>query len=191
MRKLQQSGFTLTELMLAMAVFSMVLTLCLSIFVQINRLYYRGLTITQAQEASRSIVSDMSTLLRSGTYKNGNTLAGGGTYFCIDDRIYSVRTGIRAKDAPGVKVLATWTDAFTCLNTPAGVSVPAGSNSLISEEVSIHGFTVTQGSIDMTVGVGAITEFENPGTPVASCRPGSSQFCGVSRLSATVIRRTK
>lgn len=66
MKKLtsQQSGFTLVELLLALAFFSFVLLFAVAGFVQINRSYNKGLTVKQIHETGRLVIEDIARSIR-------------------------------------------------------------------------------------------------------------------------------
>lgn len=51
-----QSGFTIVELMIATAIFSLILLVVLTAIVQVGRMYYKGITTAKTQEAARTIV---------------------------------------------------------------------------------------------------------------------------------------
>ncbi len=56
----KQKGFTIIELLLATAVFSLVLVGATSALIQIGRMYYKGLTTSNTQETARRIMEDVS-----------------------------------------------------------------------------------------------------------------------------------
>lgn len=52
-------GFTIIELMFSTVTFSVVLLLCLTGVIQIGRMYYKGLTTSQTQQAARSLIDEL------------------------------------------------------------------------------------------------------------------------------------
>lgn len=60
-----QKGFTLTELLLAMTVFSAVLIVTTSVFVAINRTYTRGLVRKELSEAAQLLTEAVTKTVRS------------------------------------------------------------------------------------------------------------------------------
>lgn len=60
----KQYGFTIIELMLATLVFSMVLLVVLTSFVQIGRIFYKGVYMSRTNEISRTIVEEISEQLK-------------------------------------------------------------------------------------------------------------------------------
>jgi prepilin-type N-terminal cleavage/methylation domain-containing protein len=59
-----QKGFTVIELMIATAVFSLVLLICMTSIIEIGRLYYKGLVSARTQDTARQVNDDISGLLR-------------------------------------------------------------------------------------------------------------------------------
>lgn len=65
MRIKQQNGFTLTELLLAMAIFSMVMMIATVGFIGMNRMYLRGTTRQQLSESARLVGEDITKTIRA------------------------------------------------------------------------------------------------------------------------------
>lgn len=59
MKKYNKSGFTIIELMFSTMVFSAVLLLCLAALIQIGRMYYKGVTTSQTQQAARTLLDEL------------------------------------------------------------------------------------------------------------------------------------
>lgn len=62
--KNKNCGFTIIELLIATAVFSAVLLISLTGFLQLSRLFYKGVSLTQTQQTAQEIVEDVSTALQ-------------------------------------------------------------------------------------------------------------------------------
>jgi len=60
-RTTKSHGFTIIELLVATLVFSIVLVVLLAAFVQISRLFYKGVNMSRTQEDTRAIVQSIST----------------------------------------------------------------------------------------------------------------------------------
>lgn len=84
-----QKGFTLVELLLALAVFSFVLIFITTAFLQIFRTYSRGITRKEVNQTARLAINDISSNLR--VVENGsqvdNSLTGNGR-LCIGSTSY-------------------------------------------------------------------------------------------------------
>jgi prepilin-type N-terminal cleavage/methylation domain-containing protein len=97
-------GFTIVELMIASAVFSTVLLVALTGFLQIGRLFYKGVSETQTQDTTRQVVSDISSNLKatSSTVAIPQTFAGAGqpySYFCAGAYRYTYGTYMTGADS--------------------------------------------------------------------------------------------
>lgn len=95
-------GFTIVELMIATAVFAVVLIIAQVIFVQIGHLFYRGVSITNTQETADHIFQDINGNFQTAPSFGGgkNSGAGGYDYYCIGDTRYTYRIH-NAVDASG------------------------------------------------------------------------------------------
>jgi prepilin-type N-terminal cleavage/methylation domain-containing protein len=89
-------GFTIVELLIASAVFSIVLMIALLGFLQVGRLFYKGIANAQTQNVLRDVVTDISNSLQNTssdaavqgpyTWPSPN---GGYSYFCIGNTRYT------------------------------------------------------------------------------------------------------
>jgi prepilin-type N-terminal cleavage/methylation domain-containing protein len=59
MKQSKSSGFTIIELLIATAIFSVVLLTISAAITQIGRLYYKGITSARTQEVARSVMDDI------------------------------------------------------------------------------------------------------------------------------------
>ena len=98
MRYLKQKsggfGFTIIELMIATVVFSVVLLVCLAAFLQVGRLFYKGVNLSLTQDDTRDMVSSISNDIRFS--KNApitNNMATPNGYFCIGLHRYKYMLG--------------------------------------------------------------------------------------------------
>lgn len=79
-----QSGFTAVELLIAMAVFSFVLTLSTLGFIQINQMYQQAIAVQKVQDATRYMQADMTRTLRESDFMRAETTAEGEDIICSD-----------------------------------------------------------------------------------------------------------
>jgi hypothetical protein len=83
-RNPSDSGFTVAELTIATTVFSVVLLTALAGFMQIGRIFYKGVTVTSTQETANQIYEDI-----SGYFQNASSVSplqrssSGYRYYCI------------------------------------------------------------------------------------------------------------
>jgi prepilin-type N-terminal cleavage/methylation domain-containing protein len=88
------AGFTIVELMIASAVFAVVLLVALTGFLQIGRLFYKGVSITQTQDTTRQVVNDISSNIKatptaSSIIVNSNPSGSPYSYFCAGPYRYT------------------------------------------------------------------------------------------------------
>lgn len=79
-------GFTIIELLIASSVFSVVLLVALTGFIQVGRIFYKGVSDSQTQNVARQIVTDISSSLSNTSSDDAvSTLntSGGYRYICI------------------------------------------------------------------------------------------------------------
>lgn len=104
-----QSGFTIVELVIAMTVSSVIMTVFTTGFVQISRMYYRGILQAKTQELARTVMDEISRPIQfSGLEPVPEASSVGGVTpikvtqsfsgvqvnaFCIGDKRYSYTTG--------------------------------------------------------------------------------------------------
>lgn len=81
-------GFTLIELMLAMVFVAFILVFISLTLVQMFRIYDKGSSMKQVNQAGRSIVEDISQAIRSQLPANIDTDAVGAGVLCIDNVMY-------------------------------------------------------------------------------------------------------
>jgi prepilin-type N-terminal cleavage/methylation domain-containing protein len=89
-----QKGFTIVELMLATAVFSIILLVALGSFLQIGRLFYKGVSLTSLQNVATQALNDITNNIQTASSVSAvtSTGTGGYTYFCIDNYRYTYTT---------------------------------------------------------------------------------------------------
>src|SRR3989344_6639968 len=98
----RKEGFTIVELLIATSVFAVLLLLCSVALIQISRVYYKGVTTTRTQEASRNIIDDIS----RGIQFSGGTVTDplpdvsqpGVSYFCVNNARYTYKLDTQVTD---------------------------------------------------------------------------------------------
>ena len=103
-----ETGFTIVETVIAIAIFSFLIIFCLGMFIFVGRIYYRGLYEGQTQEAARSVVDGISESLRSSgedvfEYFPTGPNSEGWKAYCIGGYQYSFRENIQliTEETPG------------------------------------------------------------------------------------------
>lgn len=88
-------GFTIAELMIATAVFSVVLLVALAGFLDIGHLFYKGVTTTQTGGTANQIFTDLTGNFQTATNVTNAQSANGYTYYCIGNSRYTYNIGQR------------------------------------------------------------------------------------------------
>ncbi len=101
MKILNQKGFTLVELMIATAIFTIILLIATTGIIRIGNIYYKGIITSQTQNATRSIGNNLSTSLQfaSADIVVPPSYPPGYEYFCLGNTIYVYYLGVQYKKA--------------------------------------------------------------------------------------------
>lgn len=97
-----ESGFTIIELLVATAVFSVILLVITAGVIGFSRQYYRGVVSSNTQATTRRIMAEITSAIQFGgsvttDLTNGTTMA-----FCVDNKTYSYVIGQEVKDSSPV-----------------------------------------------------------------------------------------
>jgi prepilin-type N-terminal cleavage/methylation domain-containing protein len=94
---IKQSGFTIIELLIATTIFSIVLMIILASFLQISRMFYKGVSLDNTNEAARTLVDDITSDIRLA--KDGGTATSPGPnnthFFCVGLHRYTFKLGVK------------------------------------------------------------------------------------------------
>lgn len=214
-KKLNTRAFTIIELMIATAVFTVVLLLASMVLLQIGKIYYKGTIEINTQDDARSIIDDISQSIQIGggqiTSPSAAAIPGGNTYFfCTGDSRYIFTTNTQFLDSvPGSHGFVRDNMGNGCPNPAAW---PGGITDLLGQRMRVANFTLNKlGSTglysvkirivygdddlicDPTVQANCnnntATNFALP-IPNMQCKGNAgSQYCAVSELTTTVLKR--
>ena len=82
-------GFTIIELMVATAIFSLTLVILLTAFLRIGNMFYKGVSISNTQEVARTTIQDISDDIK---FANDKPTVGA-NFFCIGQHRYKYNLG--------------------------------------------------------------------------------------------------
>jgi prepilin-type N-terminal cleavage/methylation domain-containing protein len=146
----RQAGFTIVELMVATAVFSLVLVVILYGVLSFSHAYYSGVNSTAIQNTARSITNSVSQAIEfSGNEITPVTNISGSTnYFCVGGATYYYAVGAMYDGAsPSAADPGLYMIPGICSNTP---SIPAaGGKELLGTDMRITYLDVSQSSANM------------------------------------------
>lgn len=200
-----QCGFTIVELMIATMVFSTILLTITYGVISFTKSYYKGLNSSTTQNSARSVMDTIAQAIQFSGKPITPTTSTDGTYFCAGGNAYIFNAGVaytgsNAAATPGVYEYPV---GDTCTNV---VSYTDGrGRQLIGKNMRVALLTVTPAAgVDRAYSVairllyGSGGPAADPGAdlfttttgPTAQCKvQAGSQFCAVSALSTTVVRR--
>ena len=200
----KQGGFTLVELMLAMAFVSFILLFIVFAMLQVMGNYNKGIAIKNINQTSRTIVEEMARLVRSTSAEAINTskvTSNGRVCFGNISYVWNVKSGTTNKFTDNTPV--TMVRVEDPSGTLCGASLPAvdstKATTLISGNVWVQAVQVTvsgnQKLVDFTLRLSTANENQPTGTdsvwgPSSVCEGGSNgNYCAVAQFSTTVSTR--
>ncbi|HSX01673.1 MAG TPA: prepilin-type N-terminal cleavage/methylation domain-containing protein [Candidatus Saccharimonas sp.] len=191
-QKLGQEGFTLVELLVAMAIFSFVLVIVTAGFVQIIRIHQSGIASRATQQQSRLVMdSVIKDIRQSGTAAVGGTAQlstlcltkGSQTLEYAVDINGDLRVGTIAPPAAGVCPAAVFTSAWRTLNDTTGQVTQFAAT-------TTPAVTPGLGTAMVVLTIASRNNLNALNATKTACLPGSgAQFCAVTTLSSGAALR--
>ena len=190
-----QKGFTVVELLFSTTIFALVLLTVAASFIQVSRLYYRGVITSRTQDVVRAVVDDVSRTLQF----NSGTVAWDGEVakpdaFCVGNIRYSVQLDQNITE-PSDWALVRDSGASDCTQPEN----PANGVELLGREMRINMFHIQQigDSRSYRIQVRVIYGDEelididdsDSNNPVCRGLRIGGQFCAVSELDTVITRR--
>ena len=204
----KNQGFTIVELLVALAVFSVVLVVVTAAIIQVSRVYYKGVTEASVQDTARNIMDTVSQSIQFGGGTVTDTVSSpspGTSYdFCINNQEYSYRPGYQLVDGtPNASLHQT--NYSLVVRTVAACSSPTGQDlsgavsgrELLAPNMRLANMVVKNVGpnlyqVQVRVVYGDDDLLNNPTTSTAACKGvAGRQFCAVSDLSTVVISRVQ
>jgi prepilin-type N-terminal cleavage/methylation domain-containing protein len=210
-RQLQNKpkGFTIVELMIATAVFSVVLLLVTVGIVQVTQVYYKGITEANTQNTARAIIETVSQAIQ---FSGGNvTLTPSPTSpdttysFCVGNQQFTYRLAWQVENHLDTNNKQTWhamvqgSSTGSCGSTaPDLTQENISGRDLVGEHMRLSKMTVeslgqNMYRVSVKVVYGDSDLLNNPTGTNASCLGlhAGSAFCAASELSTTVVKRVQ
>ncbi len=209
-----KKGFTIIELMISTAVFSVVLLLCAMAIVQVGRMFYKGVTINKTQDTSRKVADDVIQAIQFGanssSFKQSSsttftTSPGSPTVYvlCLGDVRYSFIADRSLGNNSNTQTRhILWKDLYkntppaTCIPLDLTVATPSvGGEELVGSNMRVPVLNATLGanniwSVNVTVAYGDTADLFTSATfdrCIGSNAGG--QFCAVSAINSNVVKR--
>lgn len=210
-RKLTNKGFTIVEMLIATAVFSMVLLLCAVAIVRIGQIFYKGVTINRTQDSARRVIDDIVQAIQFGVVSNNFYQTSGPTVIngvnvrslCLGDVRYSYVTDRSLGSGSAQARHVMWKDRIggvsACTPQDLTLATPSsGGQEMLGDNMRLPTLTVTQPavsgntwSISIVVSYGDTADLFVGGSNFGQCVGDntSGQFCAVSAISTNVVKR--
>lgn len=205
----KQNGFTILELMIATAIFSVILLIATYGLLQVGRMFYKGITVSRTQETARALMEEISQNIQFSGEQivlPANNPPGNLDKFCIGSRRYSFIRGHMMSNNPTAgqykNAIVVDQGVANCTTaSPQDISVVSPTLTSSSKELLQPGMRLSEMTItDRTNGlyeirIKVITGddglLDNPNASNANCKLVrlGSQFCAVSELTTTVLKR--
>ena len=199
------SGFTIIELLVASAVFSVVLVIVMATFIQVSRIFYKGVNMSNTQDDTRNALTSIASDIQfaSNTPATVDSGSGGSGTFCVGTHLY-----------------AYYTDHQVGSSNPAGIYREDGNTSVCppsfditkAEQMLGNGMQLNYLHIDCDGTIchlnthvifyggtpdGLFASASNPGSSTpwneadADCTGAltSSQYCATADFKRTVLQR--
>lgn len=210
-RPAKQRGFTILELLMATAVFSVVLLLVTSGIMQITRVYYKGVTEANTQSTARTIIDTVSQAIQfSGgdvTLTPASPTPGADYAFCVGTQQFTYRLGWQVENGHDNANNQTWhalvqdSIAGTCGGAgtmPDLTQQTIDGRDLVGEHMRLSDLDVelvgqNMYRVRVKVVYGENDILNNPTASDVSCKgqQAGSAFCSVAELSTIVVKRVQ
>jgi prepilin-type N-terminal cleavage/methylation domain-containing protein len=203
----RQNGFTIIELLLAMAFFSFILMLVVAGFIQINRSYTRGLTVKQVQNSARSVIDEISSAIRDaepGDVLPASSATNPPFRLCIGGIRYAWNQANASNNAlttdafsdTGARIsLARTNDGAPCNNPiqqqPSGAeTVTLLDDTLALQYLNVSRIGTTNSfKISLVLSTANSNDFTGFGLNAACTIQTGDQYCDVAKVETVVTTR--
>lgn len=214
--KTAHKGFTIIELMIATAIFSLVMMIIVASIIQVTKMYYRTNTITRSQEIARGVIEEIGESIRfsndaidtSGMIASGPNINVGDSdtgYFCIGSRRYSYAVDRQLKSqnpdsSKKERKNVLWVDEpencsgngpvnFASLDTDNGRELLAENMRILKLDIKpIAGLRTYNIDIVIAYGDEDLLEIDN-GEKLCKIGVPGVEHCYVTKLSVTAEKR--
>lgn len=210
-----QAGFTIAEILVATAIFSIVLLVALAGFLQIGHIFYKGVSLAQTQEVANHIFQDINGNFQTAANVSPPQSNNGYQYFCVGNTRYTYRLGNEVnlggspdhspsgsfgilKDIlPGSSACAApCSDTGVVICNPPNVELN-NPTELLGEKMRVSNFSIANPnasalnlysvSIVIAYGDDDVLDQSTPTAPFCKGNVGD-EFCAVSQINTAVYK---
>lgn len=212
MKHTNSQGFTVIELMIATAVFAVVLVVVTAGILQVSRLYYKGVTASNTQNTARSVIDTISQAIQFGGGAVVPTSSGVATptapkVFCIGDQRFTYDLGWQVVDtAPNSTKHQAYhalvqdtlagcnASSVQALNTQTVLGRELLSPNMRLSKLNVTAIGTNQYRVELRIIYGDDDLLKPPqdsATTTCINETAGTQFCSVIELSTVVTKRVK
>lgn len=197
-RSLDQRGFTILELLVAMTVFSVMLVICSVAILGLSRQFYKGLVKSRTQAVARTISEEMANNLQFSSTPPyelvdfadpSNPVRG----WCIADRryLYVMHVALGGGTQGVLQRGGSCGDPLPHALTPAANLTELAGDNMRLAKLEIQSAIGNLWSVKVKLVHGDDEVITDPASPDARCDAavGGSQFCAAAEYETTVVRR--
>lgn len=205
-QKQEERGFTIVELLMALAVFSFVLVLVTTVFIQIFRTYTRGIVRKEVNQSARLLLDDMTSRMRSMPSSSEVKAPANTGRICFGGYSYvwnMVKSGqpwtsntINGQAVTSIVRIDGDIGGTICDSTAPNITTTLRPVGIMSNQVGVNEVTISSSAQlagVRTITVNATTRQADLFTAVNQCKQGvvGSQFCSQITLTETVAQRNR
>lgn len=186
--KLNKAGFTLVELLLAMAFFSFILLFITTGFLLVSRAYNKGITVKITQDEGRRFIEQLTREMRT-----ASSISTATDCVSLGDNIYQWSIHVVPTDPLTPTWLVKETNK-TCGDKASDITDP-GVERVLNDRIGVQFLEVKQLSggqfytIHMVLSTTEKDLIDNPGQNAQCSTDTGSQYCDIVEFSTIVSRR--
>lgn len=197
MKRIDNSGFTIVELLIATVVFSVVLTIFVTTIVYVSDTLVKGSIQSQTQEIARSLEQNISQSIQASSGNITNNVDGSYYYYCIGNNRYEYT--LNTEQTSTTNPILSVTSYSNCTQKTGLQS----TQSLLGDNMRLGHFSITPLTsnpdlydIEITIGYGDNSQLTTNDTadPYNYSCPSSildGYFCDVTKISSIVQQRVQ
>lgn len=187
------AGFTVIELLIATAVFSVVLLVFVSSFLRISQLFYKGINLSNTQETARNAVQNIANDIQF--YGNSPQFFPAQSYFCIGKHRYTYKVGTQYTPGSSTDIGIMKENVNACGPGAPNISTAAEllDPGMQLNNIQFNNCQFGQCTISMHIvfyGSDPSVLTPNAQDPNAQCSgpDNSTQYCATADYSATILQ---
>jgi prepilin-type N-terminal cleavage/methylation domain-containing protein len=196
----EQKGFTVIELLIATAVFSLVLVVFLAAFLRISQIFYKGVNMSRTQETARNIVQNISDDIQ---FSQQTPIIGSDPgnigHFCIGEHRYTYF--LYSQVTNGTHGVVRDNVGTDCPPPVGGSSQPVNfttATELLDPGMQMNKLGVNCANDLCTINMHVVFYGDNPDVltpnaqdPNAQCTGAaiSSQYCATADYNSTILQK--